>query len=357
MLRSISLFGNAFQAHTINPERLYDFGTTHLQALILANDKGQFDDIIALVTQALADLQKEISGVGINLNTQKTETRTVDVFRADFRLYMSDNEPFIARQLGGRSSDGFKEMYPFGITEYTKVTKKAMPTVTARVKAVATKYSKNLDAATLATLQGFEQGFSDCSTAQKKQKQTVSSDRTGRKSAFVAAQLGLTQSVHTVGAAYPGDVAKCASFFPFSMLYSHPKYTSSTLTGSLAAEETRELTNISFSKKVDIHLRNMGENASFAVWSGALPNTPMPEKATVVNANSNDVIIRIASLPDAKANTFYFIKNLNATNTASYQATFTGLLKDLKELEKDALNARNKKSRRKKSSSMELVAS
>ncbi|MBE7174715.1 MAG: hypothetical protein INR73_29365 [Williamsia sp.] len=356
MLRSETVFNNFFRSANITPERFYEFGTTHLQALILANDKGQFDDMIARLTQALSDLQKEIAGVDINLNTQKTETRTVDAFIGDFRLYMSDNEPFIARQLGGRQSAGFKEMYPFGITEYSKISKTAMPAVTARIRSVGGKYSKNLDPDTLSTLQGFEPGYTECVTAQKKQKQTVSADRTGRKSAFVAAQLTLTESVHTVGAAYPGNVEKCASFFPFSMLYSHPKYVSSTLKGSLAGGEVRELTNVSFSKKVIIHLKNTGENASYAVWAGATPDAPMPENAVVVAANSADVALRIASLPDAKANPFYFIKNLSAVNTASYSATFTGLQKELKEMEAEQKAGKKKKSR-KKSEAMELVAS
>ena len=121
------LFQNPFSSKDIIPVRLYNFGNVVLGALKAANDKKQFDDIIATLTAALAALFKELSDIDTGLTNQKIDTRTVDELIQDFITFMSENEAIIAKALGGKTSAGYLSFYPKKQSEYSKANKTTMP--------------------------------------------------------------------------------------------------------------------------------------------------------------------------------------------------------------------------------------
>lgn len=323
MINPVSLFSNLFRDTHITPSRLYSFGTTVLNYLISANDKGQFDALIDLLTDAMASLKTELANIDENLTGQKQGTKSVGEFIVSFYTFMSDNEPFIARQLGGRDTAAYASFFPYGKTEYSSAKRSAMPMLTERVQRAAAKYQADLDPAIYDALTGFAPFFNKIYTSQQRQISTVKQDRTDRSTAFVEAQLALTTTVFTVAAQYPGDVAKCSAFFPFSMLFAPNKTKSYTVSGELEKGAAAILLNKVMKEDVVITLKNTGDLATYAVWLAASASGPMPEDAIVVNTeDSRDV--KVADLGDVKNRTFFMIQNMSEVNPAAYDITFTG---------------------------------
>ena len=330
MLNPYVLFSNLFRSAAIIPERLYGFGIVVLQGLILANDKKQYDSIIETITAALTALKTEMSDVDTNLNDQKNETKTVDAFIAGFSAYLSDNEPFMARQLGGKESAGYLSFFPYGLSEYFNATKTGMPVLTSRVKKAAVKYSGKLDPEVAAALQAFDGDFEKQYGVQQTQIQTVNQDRTEQKSAFVDAQIALTISVYAVGMQYPGDVVKCASFFPFHMLYPAGQKTQYVLAGDVEKSGEKELLNYNLNPTALVVFENDGDNAAYAAWLAALPADPMPDDALEVNVGAAPITLVASKLGDLKKKPFLMVKNLSNVNSCSYQITIIGLRKPRK---------------------------
>lgn len=327
MLNATVLFDNLFRSVKITPERLYAFGIVVLQALINGNDSGQFDSIIATLTAALNVLGTEISEMDTNLTEQKTETKGIKDFIVAFYNFMGTNEPFIARQLGGKDSAGYKAFYPFGQSEYSGATQTTMPMLTSRVGKAAKKYAESLDADLVSQLESFNPDFVKQYGSLQAQKHIVKQERDQRGAAVLQTQLALSAAVYTVGVQYPGNVAKCGSFFPFAMLYPQTKRTTETVEGQLATNATVNLLNRTLTKSVTITATNTGDNAPFAIWAAPNATDAMPEDAFIVNAAAPPVTIEASELGNLQKNTFIMIKNLSDINTCQYEVSFTGLKK------------------------------
>ncbi len=329
MLNSYLLFNNLFRSSAIIPTRLYTFGVVVLGALKAANDNHQFDAQVAALSAALDALLSEMSDVDTNLGEQKINTQTVDEYIAFFCQFMSDNEDIIAKQLGGKTSPGYREFYQNKQGEYSRANKTTMPILTKRVYKLANKYKDKLEADLVEQLTAFDGEYSKQYSTQQVQINTVKTDRDGRASAFVQTQIELTTCVHAVAMAYPCNVEKCSTFFPFTMLYPQGKKTISTLEGVLEKNEVLNLANVTIKKSVTIALRNTGTNAAYAFWVTDDPTKPMPEDATVIEVGSPAVTMRGSQLGDLQKNTFFMVKNISGQNTCSYEVVFTGLEKRL----------------------------
>jgi hypothetical protein len=150
---------------------------------------------------------------------QKSNTFTVDEVIKNFRVYMSDNEGVIAKAVGGKRKAAFIEFYPRGVTEYANATKTKMPALLKQVFDAAEKYKTNLGAAQTKELKDFTKQYDAARVDQQNQKGSVTDNRTERTSNRTALEIELLKAIYSVGLRYPGDVAKCGSFFNFSLLY------------------------------------------------------------------------------------------------------------------------------------------
>ena len=320
------LFRNLFDSNKITPDRLLAFGRAVHNYLIAGNKEGKFTIIIASLGSALDVLEAELKDIDSGLNNQVSNTKIVDQFISSFGAYMSEEEPFIARALGGRQTVPYEAFYPKGITEYSKATKTTMPLLSKRVQGLAATYTTQLGSALSTALQAFAPGYQALYTAQQNQIGTVKDDRDECGVAFKAAQLVLTSTVCTVAAAYPGDVAKCSAFFPFHMLYSQRKRTRETVTGTLAPGESSQLLNRTINASAVINVKNVSSNSSLWIWLAASPDGEMPATAVEIAAGT-DKNIKPSQLGNLKQCTFLMVKNTGDINDGAYEITFIGLKK------------------------------
>jgi len=153
------------------------------------------------------------------LGVQKGSTFTVNEVMKSFKVYMSDNEGVIAKALGGKRKAAFVEFYPRGLSEYTNATKTKMPALLKQVLDAAEKYKADLGATQTKELKDFTKQYEAARSDQQNPKGSVTDNRTERTSNRTALEIELLKAIYSVGLMYPGDVAKCSSFFNFILLY------------------------------------------------------------------------------------------------------------------------------------------
>ena len=324
MLTSKMFFANVFNSRIFIPSRLHAFALMVLAALTTANGNGGFTAIIDILTNAIGALELEIGDVDSNLNQQKTDTQTVEEFILSFARYMSESAPFISKALGGISSAGYGAFYPNKLKDYYKATNATMTMLTDRVLRASKKYGSKLDADMTAMLESFSPDFKANYTTQQTQIRTVQTDRAERNTASAGLQLALMQAIFTVGNAYPGDEAKCATFFPFEALYSQGRKQLYTATGEAAAEAQVNVLAQILGKNVSATLSNPGLLANYAFWLAALPTDAMPAGALQVMVGSVPATITVGSLPDYETRPYFMVKNLSDNSACTYSITFSG---------------------------------
>lgn len=316
MIQNDKLFGNLFDDVHITPSRFLVFARNTLSALTVANTAAQFTALIALITPLINAVAAELGDVDTSLNVQKGSTQTNDQVLNSFAQTMSDEEPFIARAVGGKGSPAYLEFYPGGISEYSKATKTTMETLTHRVNVAATAHAAALGATLTATLQAFENSWLTSRNTQEQQKHTVGGNRNERSTALTAAQLGMLTTIHTVAALYPADVEKCSSFFNFNLLFHQAQHPHQNYGGTLAAQATQQLQNRTLRTGAKITATNTDDNAAYIIWLAATPTTAPPaQPVTVQPAESKVLTPADLGNPDA---TFLLIKNISKVNEGNY---------------------------------------
>jgi hypothetical protein len=219
MITKEKFFENPFDTLDITPSRLFNFSTDVIGKFTAANEGNIYNTIIQQLTQTSDALGSEIGEVKSTLGVQKSSTFTVNEVMKNFKVYMSDNEGVIAKAIGGKRKAAFIEFYPSGLSEYANATKTKMPALLKQVFDAAEKYKTNLGAAQTKELKDFTTQYNEARGEQQTQKGSVTDNRTDRTTNRAALETELLKAIYSVGLMYAGDVAKCGSFFNFSLLY------------------------------------------------------------------------------------------------------------------------------------------
>ncbi|WP_432670219.1 hypothetical protein [Flavobacterium sp. SM2513] len=213
------LFGNIFDDVKITPNYIARFADDTQAKLTENNQNNEYDAVLKPLTEAIFPLRNELGEVDTTLNVQVGKTSTVDGFIVVFKGYMNDKYIPIAAALNGEKTPEFMEFYPKGKSEYTQVTKTQMPTLMGRLKVTAAKYETQIGAKISGELQAFQSQWEDVRNKQLQEKAAVKTNRTDRSVARRAVELELLKTIHFIGAKFPGDVARCQSFFDFNLLF------------------------------------------------------------------------------------------------------------------------------------------
>jgi hypothetical protein len=317
MLNPEKLFDNFFDDKNIIPTRLLNFAKDTLNNLISNNGSKDYDIPIAVLSPLVANFQAEISGVDTSLTQQKGATLTVDEFIKQFANTMRDEEPFIARAVGGKNSPAYLEFYPQGISEYTRAAKTEISTLTDRLNVAATTFSAKLGVPLTATLQGFVVGWKDARDTQQQKMGTVNTNRSERSTNRAALELGLLQAIHFIGGKFPGDASKCLSFFKFNLLFAQTKHKHQTFANILSPGQIAVILNRTLTDTTSLTIRNTDDNAPFAIWLAATEKKAVPPTALIVQPG-NTAEVKPSDLGNL-ANTFLLVKNTSEVNDGAYE--------------------------------------
>jgi len=310
------LFGNIFDDRNIINTRLLNFAKNLKANLIKQNTSHQFDTQITLLTTVIDDLEDDLGNVDTGINVQKGKTVDNNKVLAAFKLAMSDEEPFIARAIGGKDTAAYLEFYPAKISEYSNAIKTDMDTLTNRVATAATKYATQLGATLTAKLQSFATDWQDSREVQEQQKGGVKNIRADRSTTREALELALLKVLHHIASSYPGDVVKCKSFVSFHLLFPHGRSKVTDFEGTLAVGATNELLNKTLAIDDEITITNTGTNAPLLLWLAATATEAAGTLAKTIQPGETQTYT-----PDqlgSAGNTFLLISNTSEVNEAKY---------------------------------------
>ncbi len=220
MENSTTFFNNKFDESRITNLRILNFANNTLRKMALRNSGGQFTLVINALTPAIAALQDEVNAVDSSLNRQKGSTQTTTGVLDDFKKAMSDEEPFIARAVGGKGSEAYLEFYPNKVSEYSQVTKEQMTTLTTRVMNAAKTYETPLGTVLFDKLISFKPDWTLADTVHETQINEVDASRDVRSTKRTTVELLLMQALGTAIITFPGDQEKCKELFDFTLLHS-----------------------------------------------------------------------------------------------------------------------------------------
>lgn len=322
MITVEKFFANLFNHPNISRLHLLGFGIDFLARLIRANTSHQYDVMIAYLTPLIAAFEAEVGKEDVTLNLRKIQTNTVDQSSYNFANTMSNLEGVIAFALGGKTSDGYKEFYPHGLSEYNKPGRNQMIVFINRINQSTTKYATELGSTVATKLLAIGTGFNTSRTAQVSTNAAVAQSKTAMSSNCEALQLGMTRGLHEIAAMYPGDTATCNGLVNFNQLYSFTHHTHDEHDGTLIEEGTVVVLNRMMTDIVSIEATNNGENAAYWIWLGATALDGDNSRAVKVMPG-HTVVLKPSDIGGPEK-TFLIIKNDSSVNATSYIITIIG---------------------------------
>lgn len=218
MTTSDKIFGNIFDRKTITNLRLSNFAEDCLSRFATLAIEDQFATNISEITIALDNLRSEMGDVDTRLSTQKVKTVRTDQFVEQFKQTMRHVEGMIIHFNGGKDSDLYREMYPHGIKEYSKVNKTKMPILMNRMNDIATRYGTQLSTDLSIALAALKTQWKTVRTDQEKQMTKVDDSRVDRTVARKQLEKALMGAIHAVATEFLLEVDQCERFFNFNML-------------------------------------------------------------------------------------------------------------------------------------------
>jgi hypothetical protein len=218
-MTSETFFENPFSSVNITPSRLLTFAADTLGRLNGDNPSGAFTALIAKLETHTQNVGNELGEVQSTLAVQKGKTQTVDQVIKEYKAFMKENEPFIAKPLGGRNKAAFKEFYPSGIEQHTKTTKGKIEAILKQVFDAADKHKTALGTVLSNELKAFTQAYKNARKEQVDQKGLVSDNRADKSANVEVLENTLLEALYIVGLANIGNPTKSSSYFNFSLLY------------------------------------------------------------------------------------------------------------------------------------------
>jgi hypothetical protein len=218
MIQPEKLFENFFNDKRFTGLRLSNFSLYSITKFRNANVDNAYDEIIDKLVNAYTPFINGLSNIDTSLSVQKGKTLVLNAIKISFPAYMGEFESEIAHAIGGFGSPNYVAFYPRGLNEYTVATKTQMPLLVERVNTLAGKYAVELGTQRTTELQAFATQWH---SALKEQSNTIGDVKDGRADRSTIRpnlEITLLEAIHLVGTQYPGNVAKCMSFFDFGLL-------------------------------------------------------------------------------------------------------------------------------------------
>lgn len=218
MLQPEKLFANIFDDKNITSLRLSNFGSDAITKFITANTDGRYTATIDALTNAQKPFVSGLSNIDTSKNTKKGKTQTLNEVKDGFTDFMSNKEGVIADAIGGFTSAAYFAFYPKGVTEYSTSTKTQMAILVKRINTAAIEFSAQLGEKLTNQLQAFEVQWEAALGEQTSIDGSLNDGRAERSTLRSTLENTLLSTIHLVAQQYPGDVAKCMSFFNFNLL-------------------------------------------------------------------------------------------------------------------------------------------
>lgn len=243
---------------------------------------------------------------------EKGATKSATTVLEDFKSAMSEEEPFIARALGGRESEAYLQIFPNKLSEYSDADKEDMNTLTDRVFTAANTYASALGTTLTNKLTGFKDSWESAHNKQEARSSKVEADRGDRSERRIELETTLMKALGFITYTYPGNEAKCKQYFDFSLLY--PVHHQKVFHLTLAANTHGTILHHHFAADAQIKVTT-STAANIELYLTDTENVAQNTAQPV--AGNTEVELKIADFhAPLEAARYLFIKNASLTTAA-----------------------------------------
>ena len=227
-------FSNNFDSSRIIDARLQNFVRFVIEALTLNNPGGVFDADILALTTGYNTYFGNYTTKGVDVADDMSSTIGIDEATALFVKGVRKNYNAIAN-VYSKGSVVYKQFFPKGLTELSKLTRINVQTVSHRMAVKAAQYQSTLGGAPFADLfAGYETSITDALKTQNQTKGSVRTVRGSVKTSRLPVENAISGAMYSVGKQFNPDYIKCATYFDFVLLFSDIPSTTTIKTGNVA---------------------------------------------------------------------------------------------------------------------------
>lgn len=252
-------YSNVFKAERITDARFQNFIRFLIETLTLNNPGGIFDaDILALTTGYTAYFGNYTTKA-VDAADSASSTLNIDDVTAVFIAGVRSKYNTIAA-VYPKGSVIYKQFFPKGLTEFSKVTRINVQSISHRMAFKANQYKSTLGGAPFAALfAGYETNITAAIGTQNTSKGTLKTTRGAVKTSRVPLENACTTAMYSVGKAFSPDFVKCNTYFDFGLLYSDLPATTMVKSGSVAGNSDMVCIDTSIIERSIFVLKNKSD--------------------------------------------------------------------------------------------------
>lgn len=221
MIRIVRYFENPFDDPEISGEELRSFAEDHRGKLEAQNSEGPlagtFTVMIAATEAVFTPFDDALAARAQQIGALGGNTATKDQVLQLFRTTMRQRQGRVTDKFGEGSAQ-YKEIFPQGLSYYTRATMANIKERLAYAVEKVTKFQAQLGADLVTELTGLQTSFNSARDAQVGDKGSVSQARGSVASTRRALELQLTDNLLALARQFKGQPAKAAEFFDQSQL-------------------------------------------------------------------------------------------------------------------------------------------
>lgn len=215
MIRIERFFGNLFDDRDVSSEELRSFAEDHIGKLTTAGApyaamKTATEAVFAPFDEALGERAEQIGSLGGNTVTKNDVVQLV-------RTKIRQRRGRVVDAFGDTSAE-YREIFPQGLTYYTRATMETMAQRLDYAVEKFTKYQAQLGADLVAEFEGLRTQFAAARDEQVDDKGAVSQARGRVRETRTALELQLTDNVLVLAREYKARPEKASEFFNQSLL-------------------------------------------------------------------------------------------------------------------------------------------
>lgn len=210
-------FANPYRDRNITDKRFFNYLGDHIQHLKANNEGGRHDAMLAKLEPLHAAMDADMSREDVSRVERIGKTRSVDqlvdLFEDDVRRYEGS-----VKSAFGLDSENYIKFFPAGQTEYNNITRTDAPTLFQRWDALTGKHKDDFAPAVVTLFSTYYDRYKTLREEQQKLQTNVEDADDDVTASRLAAELGMVESLHRIGAMFPGQEARCSSYFNTSLL-------------------------------------------------------------------------------------------------------------------------------------------
>ncbi len=217
MINLETLFKVPFDTDKISDDNLNKFTNDHIQRIIANNDNGQYDLMRDATITAYNEYFGSITDEDTVTALRQSLTKTTDNIIDEFKSTISQKEGLI-RSIWGKEAPTYQEFFPYGLTEYSNLTKANVETLMKRMSLAATKYQDDLGENFAQLFTDFFNNYKAAREAQLEKKGKVSTDKTTTSAKRDVVEIQLYKNIHKLAIQFPGNPDRGMDFFDQSII-------------------------------------------------------------------------------------------------------------------------------------------